>query len=91
MEDNNKTTLDFSFFVTTLGIQTSIFLGILENPITKKKEEDLTQAKFIIDTLSLLKEKTKGNLTQEEATLLDNILYELQIQYVEKTKPGENK
>jgi len=77
---------DFSFFVTTLGLQASIFLGIVPNPQTNQKQENLPQAKFIIDTLSMFKEKTKGNLTKEEAELLENILYELQLQYVSKTK-----
>ncbi len=76
---------DFNFFITTLALQASIFLGTMVNPITNKKEEDLSQAKFIIDTLGMLKEKTKGNLTQEEIKLLENILYELRMQYIAKT------
>ena len=77
---------DFSFFVTTLGLQASISLGIVVNPQTNQKEENLPQAKFIIDMLSMLKEKTKGNLNKEETQLLENMLYELQLQYVSKTK-----
>ena len=77
---------DFNFFVTTLAIQASIFMGEVPNPVTNKKEEDLPQAKFIIDTLGMLKEKTKGNLTQEEANLIENVLYELRMQYVAKIK-----
>jgi len=77
---------DFNFFITTLSIQASIALGSLANPITNKIEEDLTQAKFIIDTLGMLKEKTKGNLKEEEANLLENVLYELRMQYVAKNK-----
>lgn len=81
-------TPDFSFFLTTLALQASINLGQVSNPATNKKEEDMAQAKFIIDTLGLLKEKTKGNLTTEETNLLDNILYELRMQYVSKTGSG---
>jgi len=77
---------DFSFFVTTLSLQASIGLGNMPNPVTNKKEEDLTQAKFIIDTLGMLKEKTKGNLNADETTLLENLLYELRLEYVSKTK-----
>jgi len=77
---------DFKFFVTTLAIQTSIFLGQMPNPTTNKQEEDLPQAKFIIDTLGMLKEKTKGNLTPEEAALIENVLYELRMQYLAKNK-----
>lgn len=81
---------DFNFFITTLSLQTSIALGIVPNPVTNKNEEDLTQAKFLIDTLGMLKEKTKGNLSTEEMNLLENLLYELRMQYIAKTK-GEAK
>lgn len=77
---------DFNFFVTTLALQASIFLGEVENPTTNKREEDLPQAKFIIDTLGMLKEKTKGNLNQQETALLENILYESRMHYIAKTK-----
>ena len=77
---------DFSFFVTTLSLQASIDLGQVPNPVTNKKEENLVQAKFLIDTLGMLKEKTKGNLTPEEANFMENVLYELRMQYIAKTR-----
>jgi len=77
---------DFSFFITTLSIQAAISLGDVPNPATNQKEEDLNQAKFIIDTLGMLQEKTKGNLDSKETQLLENVLYELRMQYVSKTK-----
>lgn len=79
---------DFSFFVTTLTLQASIALGDVPNPATNKKEEDLTQAKFLIDTLGMLKEKTQGNLSADETNLLENMLYELRTQYISKTGGG---
>ena len=82
---------DFSFFVTTLSLQASIDLGQVPNPVTNKKEEDLVQAKFIIDTLGMLKEKTQGNLTPGETNFMENVLYELRMQYIAKTKKEENK
>jgi len=82
---------DFSFFITTLSLQASISLGQAPNPATNKPQEDLTQAKFLIDTLGMLREKTKGNLNQEETNLLDNFLYELRMQYISKTKKEANK
>ncbi len=81
---------DFQFFVSTLSLQASIALGNMANPVNNKTEQDLTQAKFLIDTLGMLKEKTSGNLTPEEEALLDNLLYELRMQYLSKTE-GENK
>ncbi len=77
---------DFNFFVTTLALQASIFLGVIPNPATNKNEEDTQQAKFIIDTLGMLREKTKNNLSPEESRLLENVLYELRVQYVSKGK-----
>jgi len=77
---------DFSFFITTLALQATIFLGTIPNPATNKKEEDLPQAKFIIDTLGMLKEKTINNLKDEEVKLLENVLYELRTQYLIKSK-----
>lgn len=77
--------VDFNFFITTLAIQASICLGQMPNPVTNKKEENPSQAKVIIDTLDILKEKTKGNLTADENKLLENILYELKMLYIQKT------
>jgi predicted metal-dependent peptidase len=77
---------DFSFFITTLALQASIFLGAIPNPVSNKKEEDLPQAKFIIDTLGMLKDKTVNNLKDEEGKLLENVLYELRMQYLDKTR-----
>ncbi|HTY45577.1 MAG TPA: DUF1844 domain-containing protein [Patescibacteria group bacterium] len=78
---------DFNLFITSLALQASIALGILPNPATNQKEpENLVQAKFIIDTMTLLQEKTKGNLTAEESKMLENLLYELRLQYVAKVE-----
>ena len=81
---------DFKFFITTLTLQASIALGHMANPATQKVEKDSVQAKFLIDTLGMLQEKTKGNLTQEEAELLENLLYELRVAYLGKEE-GESK
>ncbi len=75
---------DFKFFISTLSLQASIFLGQIPNPATQKIEEDLTQAKFMIDTLGMLAEKTKNNLSAEEVDLLESLLYELRTVYLAK-------
>ena len=77
---------DFSFFVTSLSIQAAISLGQIPNPVTQKLDENLGHAKLIIDTLAMLKEKTTGNLSADEDSLIENYLYELRMQYVEKMK-----
>ena len=80
---------DFSFFVTTISLQATISLGQIPNPATSKTEEDLVQAKFLIDTLGMLQEKTKGNLSADESRLLDNILFELRAAYLSKAEGKE--
>jgi len=80
---------DFKFFVTTLAMQASIVLGHMANPETQKIQKEPLQAKFIIDTLGMLQEKTKGNLSQEETSLLENLLYELRLAYLAPEK-GED-
>lgn len=76
---------DFKFFLTNLAMQAWMGLGVIPNPATQKTEENPEQSKFIIDTLDILKEKTKGNLDKEESELLEHILYELHLAYVNKT------
>jgi len=76
----------FSVFVTGLMMDAFVALGEIENPLVKAKETNLPHAKFIIDILSLLQEKTKNNLTQEESGMLEQMLYELRMRYVERSK-----
>ncbi|MDD5730440.1 MAG: DUF1844 domain-containing protein [Candidatus Omnitrophica bacterium] len=77
---------DFNFFISTLALQAAISLGNIPNPATNQKEQNFPQAKFIIDTIGMLKEKTKGNLSKEEAEMLENLLYELRMQYITVTE-----
>ncbi len=88
-EDQRIPEADFKFFLTTLGMQAWIALGLLPNPMTKKTEENIGQAKFIIDTLSVLQKKTQGNLDKEEGEILEQLLYELRMGYVDKTNKKE--
>ena len=92
--DQSQTTqempeVNFIGYITSLAYQTMIFLGEVPNPMDNTTEANLLQAKFIIDTLCLLRDKTTGNLSQQEADTLNAFLYELQMKYVEKTKKTE--
>jgi hypothetical protein len=78
--------LDFFNYIASLGFQAMIFLGEVPNPLTNQSEKNIKQAKFLIDTLVLIREKTTGNLTKEEAELLNGSIYELQLRYVEISK-----
>ncbi len=75
---------DFSFFVSSLSMQALISLGELPNPMTHGTEENLEQARYLIDVLGMLREKTKGNLSAEEGKSLEDLLYELRMKYVLK-------
>lgn len=84
--------IDFLNYISSLGYQAMVFLGEIPNPVTNQPEKNLTQAKFVIDTLILLQEKTKGNLTKQESDMLNMTAYELQVKYVELTQkegPGD--
>lgn len=75
--------INFLNYLTSLGFQAMIFLGEIPHPATNKPEKNLDQAKFIIDTLLMLRDKTKGNLTAQEENLLNASVYELQMKFVE--------
>ena len=73
--------LDFSTFILSLSSSVLINLGVLENPVTKRTEKDTAAARQTIDLIALLRDKTSGNLTDEEARLIGDVLTELQLQY----------
>ncbi|MBX6422117.1 DUF1844 domain-containing protein [Thermosulfurimonas sp. F29] len=75
----------FSTFILSLNTAALIHLGELPNPETNEKSVNLELARHTIDTLDMLREKTRGNLTPDEERLLESILYELRIRYVKLT------
>jgi hypothetical protein len=79
---------DFSTFVLSLGSSALIHLGQVEAPGEGGRQRDLPMAKHTIDLLDLLREKTKNNLSQEEDELLESMLYDLRLRYVETVKAG---
>jgi hypothetical protein len=80
--------IDFHTFVLSLGSSALLHLGELERPGASGPEKDLPMAKHTIDILAMLQAKTKGNLTPEEDKLMESLLYDLRLRYVEaKQKP----
>jgi hypothetical protein len=73
----------FATLVSSLVAQAFMAMGGYEDPKTKRRYVDLALAKHHIDTLVVLEDKTKGNLSAEEKKLLDNALYEVRMQYVQ--------
>lgn len=72
----------FTTLVSGLVTQAFMHLGGVEDPQTHRRYVDLDLAKHHIDTLAMLEEKTKGNLTEEEGKLMDQALYECRLQFV---------
>ena len=78
--------VDFSAFIMSLTSSAFYHLGDMADPTTGKKEVNLPAVQQTIDMLIMLREKTKGNLTEDENKLLEQLIYELQVKYVAKTK-----
>ena len=64
-------------------------LGKVANPLTGKIERNLNEAKYTIDMLNMIKEKTKGNLTSDEQKIIDDAVFEMQMNYVDEVKKDE--
>jgi hypothetical protein len=78
--------IDFSSFVLSLATSAIAHMGEVPDPATGQKTENLDAAEQMIDILSVLQEKTKGNLEADEDRLLDNLLYELRMKFLDKKK-----
>ena len=76
--------INFPTFIVSLNASALLHLGAIEDPTTGQKTKNLPMAKQTIDILSMLEEKTAGNLNDEEKNLLKNILYDLRLMYVKE-------
>ena len=66
-----------------------VHLGEIPEPTTGQAQENLEAARQMIDIVGILKEKTEGNLSSEESQLLENLLYELRMKFLSKSKAVE--
>jgi hypothetical protein len=78
--------VDFHTFVLSLGSSALLHLGEIENPNDGVSQKDLPLAKHTIDILVMLEQKTKGNLSTAEERLMESLLYDLRLRYVEAMK-----
>jgi Domain of unknown function (DUF1844) len=78
--------VDFHTFVLSLGSSALLHLGELERPGADVPAKDLPLAKHTIDILAMLQEKTRGNLSPEEDKLLESLLYDLRLRYIDAGK-----
>jgi hypothetical protein len=81
--------ISFPAFLLSLAHTVAVHLGDVADPATGKTGAvNLAAAQHMIDILALLEEKTRGNLTAEERQLLDQLLFELRMRFVEVKKAG---
>lgn len=78
----------FVNFAMSIASNAASALGMMEHPVTHKREVDLELGKHWIDVLGMLERKTKGNLTPAEAQILEGWLADLRMQYVSLTGPS---
>ncbi len=71
---------DFVYFVTRMGLQALIALGLVENPITGERRQDTAQARLVHADLVMLRDRTAGNLSPEEQEKLDEVVATLTAQ-----------
>ena len=88
-DSHDSSTISFAAFVLSLAHTAAVHFGDIADPVTgNAAQPNLAAAQQMIDILSLLEQKTRGNLTAEERQLLDQILYELRLRYLEAVKAG---
>ena len=86
--DETAVEITFAGFLMGLSTEALVHLGEIPEPASGQPRRDLPAAQQLIDLLGVLQEKTRGNLDADEAKLLDSILYDLRIRYVEIARPG---
>lgn len=88
-QDREESAVTFLGFILSLAHTAAVHFGDVPDPVSGETiPANLPAAQQMIDILSLLEEKTRGNLSAEERQFLDQILYELRLRYVEATKQG---
>lgn len=78
--------INYSTFIISLSTQALMHLGEVPSPLSGKVESDVPAAKQMIDLLAMLREKTRGNLNANEDRLMQDILFDLRMKYVEAVK-----
>jgi hypothetical protein len=89
---DNQPELDVMFYQLILSMQASVMqhLGKVMSPMSGDIERNLDAAKYSIDILDMIKRKTEGNLSDDESKMLEHVLYQLRMNYVEEVKKGDD-
>ncbi|GIW40048.1 MAG: hypothetical protein KatS3mg076_0625 [Candidatus Binatia bacterium] len=87
-EGSRPSEITFQNFIVSLSTQALVLLGEMEDPVQGGSKPDLEGAKQLIDILAMLQKKTAGNLDEGESRLLDDMLYNLRMQFVKRVSGG---
>ncbi len=85
-DEDSQEGMNFASFLLSLATTGMVHLGEIPEPSTGQTLENLEAARQMIDILGILKEKTEGNLTPEESQLMENMLYEMRMRFLAKSK-----
>lgn len=72
--------------VSMLATQVMVALGYVPHPVTGQPQRNLPEAKYLIDLISMLEEKTQGNRTPQEISILSSVLHEIRMAYIDAQK-----
>ena len=87
MSEQGEQQVSFIAFLFSLASNAAVHFGDLPDPLSnERREPDLEAASQLIEIIAMLEEKTRGNLTAEERQLIDQILFELRMRFVEAKK-----
>jgi PIN domain nuclease of toxin-antitoxin system len=87
MDDNKqKYSQLFFYLISSFEMSALVQMGKIKNPATDKLEKDLMQAQLSIDIIDMMKEKTKGNLNEDEKKFLDNMISQIKLNYVDEVE-----
>jgi hypothetical protein len=89
-DENTAAGVDFTTFVLSLGSSALVHLGDMSHPEAGETGENLLLARQTIDILAMLEEKTRGNLTAEETRFLRDLLADLRLRFVERSRAARD-
>lgn len=84
-EEEGMPQAKFDIFISGLAMEALIALGDMAHPATRRQSTNLAQAKYLIDVMGIIEEKTRGNLSVDENKLLQDALYQLRMRYMSRS------
>ncbi len=91
MSESADPSLTFVGYISGLVMAAAMYLGDQPDPMTGMTSVNLVSAGHAMDVLSMLQEKTRNNLSEDEQRFLDGALYELRMKYVEASRKGPSR